>query len=125
MSGKKGDYPQDKEGEKNDVRERAERKPGRSHQQVEREKRDDKSLFPFLSGASQETGEHGQLRDSRVSYPTSGGDILLLARLRCLHGIRISQGKLLFYGNRFLVTDVFIVEPFTVAPIIVDNSAEQ
>jgi hypothetical protein len=27
---------------------------------------------------------------------------LLLARLRSLHGSRISQGKLLFYGHRFL-----------------------
>jgi hypothetical protein len=103
----KGDRPQNKEGEKNEVRERAERKPRRPHQQVEREKRDDKSLFPLLSGAAQETGEHGQQRDSRVSYPTSGGDILLLARLRSLHGIRISQGKLLFYGNRFLCYGMF------------------
>jgi hypothetical protein len=27
---------------------------------------------------------------------------LLLTRLRSLHGIRISQGKLLFYRDRFL-----------------------
>src|SRR5207244_4341830 len=74
-----------------DVGERAERKPRRSYQQAEREKRDDKSLFPLLSGAAQETGEHGQQCDSRVSYPTSGGDILFIARLRSLHGI--ASGK--------------------------------
>ena len=85
--GKKGDCRQDKEGEKNEVRERTERKPRRAHYQAEREKRDDKSLFPFLSCTAQETGEHGQQRDSRVGYPTSGGGILVLARLRSLHGI--------------------------------------
>ncbi len=77
--GEKGDCRQDKEAEKNEVRERAERKPRWSHYQAEREKRDDKSLFPFLSGAAQETGEHGQQRDSRVGNPTSGGSILVLA----------------------------------------------
>ena len=55
---------------------------------VRRENCDDKSLFPFLSGAAQETGEHGQQRDGRVGYPTSGGGgLLVLARLKLLHGI--------------------------------------
>src|SRR4029453_11463067 len=70
---------QDKEGEKNEVRERAERKPRRSNQQVERENRDDKPLCPFFSGAAKETSEHRQKRDSRVNYQTSGGRILVLA----------------------------------------------
>jgi hypothetical protein len=84
----KGDCRQDEEGEKNEVRERAERKPRRSRQQVEREKRDDNSLFPFLSGAAQEIREHGQRRDSRIGYPTSsGGGILVLIRSRSLHVI--------------------------------------
>ena len=60
------------------VRERAERKPRRSHYQAERKKRDDNSLFPFLSCAAQETGDYGQQRDSRVGYPTSDGGILVL-----------------------------------------------
>jgi hypothetical protein len=82
----KGDCRQDEEGEKYDVRERAERKPRRSHQQAEREKRDDNALFPFLSGAAEETGEHGQQRDSRIRYPTSSsGGISILIRLRSLH----------------------------------------
>lgn len=75
----KGDCRQDKEAEQNEVRERAERKPRRSNQQVERENRDDKSLSPFLSCAAQEASDNGQQRDSRVRYPTSGGDILVLA----------------------------------------------
>jgi hypothetical protein len=48
----KSDCRQDEESEKYQVRERAERKPRRSHQHVEREKRDDNSFFPFLSGAA-------------------------------------------------------------------------
>jgi hypothetical protein len=84
----KCDCRQDKESEKNEVRGRAERKPRRSHQQVRRENCDDKSLFPFLSGAAQETGEHGQQRDGPVGYPTSGGGGLwVLMRLKLLHGI--------------------------------------
>src|SRR6266513_2985599 len=82
----KGNCRQDKEGEKNEVRQRAEGKPRRSHQQAEREKRDDKSLLPFLSGAAQETGQHGEQRDCRVNYPTRGG-ILVLMGSRGLHGI--------------------------------------
>ena len=77
--GEKGDCRQDKEAEKNDVRERAERKPRWSHQQVECKDRDDKSLLPFLSCAAQKASEHGQQRDSRISYPTSGSGILVLA----------------------------------------------
>ncbi len=84
----KCDCCQDKESEKNEVRDRAERKPRRSNQQVRPKNCDDKSLFPFLSGAAQETGEHGQQRDGPVGYPTSGrGEVLVLRRLKLLHGI--------------------------------------
>ena len=86
----KCDCCQDKEGEKNEVRYRAERKPRRSDQQVEPKNCDDKSLFPFLSCAAKETSEHGQQCDSSVSYPTSGrGGVLVLGRLRLLQEFRL------------------------------------
>ena len=106
----KGDCRQDKERDKNEVRERAERKPRRSHQQVERENRDDKSLFPLLSVAAQETSEHGQQCDSRVSYPTSSRDILFLVRLRCLHGISHQPRHTVLSEPLPLLRDVFIIE---------------
>src|SRR5437588_8382418 len=81
------DCRRDKESEKNEVRERAERKPWRLNQQVRPENCDDKSLFPFLIGAAQETGEHGQQRDGPVGYPTSGSRLLVFTRLKLLHGI--------------------------------------
>ena len=49
---KKCDCRQDKQSEKNEVRNHAERKPRRSHQQVQRENCDDESLFPFLGRAA-------------------------------------------------------------------------
>ena len=109
--GRKATAAKIKRDKKNDVRERAERKPRRSHQQIERENRDDKSLFPFLTAPAQETGEHGQQCDSRVSYPTSGGDILFLARLRSLHRIsRQPRQPVMVWEPLPFLRDVFMVE---------------
>ena len=76
MGGEKRNCRQDKEGGQNEVRQRAKRKPRRSHQEAEPENGNYNSFFPFFSRASQKTGEHRQQRDARVGQPTSGGNRL-------------------------------------------------